>query len=623
MSAVTALSKKGRTFTPLLSRTEADIPFRIPSYSDSLLSLRVPGVFYVLIGALLYGTAVSSAALISHAESPFDLVLGSIGLAVLVGAVVLVVSMLRTVRNILHVMPMTDSTAIQQKGSLSRRIMRVLRGFVGTRSTWVMRGLMSAQAVPSTADLLQGSIINEGATSSPTTDATGRTLTGGTSARLFLHGRRMYAHLYSDIGDDRALSIFVAEMVVSILIGILQGIRQPDFWGGWGMPAPTSINSVLQDNLNNPHAAAQRVEAPTSSYSPIQTPYLQGLSYFAFDDPQGPFLQNVNSASEWISSLASYGPMSVPMCTISIAGESIVLFLHFLFVVYFAIRYHILQTALLSTTYVICLFLLVLSSVAALMSRVAYLSPTEHNMPALTNTSSILAAPFWQAVLSDNAGENPYAFLFESGGEKAYADLYGWLFLSQLAAVLASMLAGTKVLTDLGTSIQHVRRLVKKRQAEVAPANSMGDAIPHGMDPEKFHRLHELKRAIMNGTVVADANTLTDDQAELLRDPSVLKYLYADDMRARVALKREHALQRALNRSNLLKDAITKHEEWVREAEHRRAHATMVSDLLLDDNEDDIPCLLYTSDAADEEDSVDLGGRRIIKKKKKRQKERR
>src|SRR5665648_1304883 len=31
-------------------------------------------------------------------------------------------------------------------------------------------------------------------------------------------------------------------------------------------------------------------------------------------------------------------------------------------------------------------------------------------------------------------------------------------------------------------------------------------------------------------------------------------------------------------------------------------------------------CLLYTSDAADEEDSVDLGGRRIIKKKKKKHK---
>mgnify|MGYP003381311310 CR=1 FL=1 len=32
----------------------------------------------------------------------------------------------------------------------------------------------------------------------------------------------------------------------------------------------------------------------------------------------------------------------------------------------------------------------------------------------------------------------------------------------------------------------------------------------------------------------------------------------------------------------------------------------------------DEDCLLYTSDAADERSSVDLGGRRIIKKKKKR-----
>src|SRR5678815_6113365 len=32
----------------------------------------------------------------------------------------------------------------------------------------------------------------------------------------------------------------------------------------------------------------------------------------------------------------------------------------------------------------------------------------------------------------------------------------------------------------------------------------------------------------------------------------------------------------------------------------------------------DVTCLLYTSDAADERSSVDLGGRRIIKKKKKK-----
>ena len=31
---------------------------------------------------------------------------------------------------------------------------------------------------------------------------------------------------------------------------------------------------------------------------------------------------------------------------------------------------------------------------------------------------------------------------------------------------------------------------------------------------------------------------------------------------------------------------------------------------------EDLTCLLYTSDAADERSSVDLGGRRIIKKKK-------
>ena len=37
----------------------------------------------------------------------------------------------------------------------------------------------------------------------------------------------------------------------------------------------------------------------------------------------------------------------------------------------------------------------------------------------------------------------------------------------------------------------------------------------------------------------------------------------------------------------------------------------------------DVICLLYTSDAADERSSVDLGGRRIIKKKKKQQNRRR
>src|SRR5678816_1663711 len=41
-------------------------------------------------------------------------------------------------------------------------------------------------------------------------------------------------------------------------------------------------------------------------------------------------------------------------------------------------------------------------------------------------------------------------------------------------------------------------------------------------------------------------------------------------------------------------------------------------DGIMYDEPDDKVCLLYTSDAADERSSVDLGGRRIIKKKKKK-----
>ena len=42
-------------------------------------------------------------------------------------------------------------------------------------------------------------------------------------------------------------------------------------------------------------------------------------------------------------------------------------------------------------------------------------------------------------------------------------------------------------------------------------------------------------------------------------------------------------------------------------------HKELFSPIL--NNKRDIVCLLYTSDAADERSSVDLGGRRIIKKK--------
>src|SRR5678815_2983973 len=69
--------------------------------------------------------------------------------------------------------------------------------------------------------------------------------------------------------------------------------------------------------------------------------------------------------------------------------------------------------------------------------------------------------------------------------------------------------------------------------------------------------------------------------------------------------------------------------QWVNDsAGHTQAHvvfnaiATSATgtgakgSLLYDDGKYAYTCLLYTSDAADERSSVDLGGRRIIKKKK-------
>ena len=597
--ALSALSKKGTTFTPLLSRTEEDIPFRVPSYGDSLLSLRVPGVLYVLIGALLYGTAVCSAGLIAHAESAFDVLLGVIGITLLAAAVVGAAIMLQTVKEILHVMPEVEvvKTAGENR-RIVQRLIEVIRFCLVPRTHWVMRGLMSAQSLPATADILESGLLQTENLSSPdhiSPEMIERTVTGGTSARLFLHGRRMYAHLYSDIGTIEALHMFTLEMVVTILIGLLQGMRHPDFFGGWGFPSPHAINSVLVDNLNLPHSVAQRTEVPTAAYSSIASPPLQGLTYFAFDDPSGPFMQLTSSASKWLSSLSDFGPMSIPICTLCIGAELAVHALHLLAVLYFALRYRILQTPLLSATYVTCVLLLVLSSVGALMSRIAYLTPADHSLPAIPHregndtVAAQIASSFWSTVVADNDGSNPYAFLFDAGGDAAYADLFGWLFVSQLGAVCASLFAGTKVVTDLVASVLHVRHLIKKRKAESAAVNVSGEAIPDGMDPDMFHQLHELKRGIMNGTVTVDADALTDDQAELLRDPAVLKYLYADDLRSRVALRREHALQRALNRSKHLRDAIDRHEEWMRKAERRRDHATSVSDLMFDDLEDGMP----------------------------------
>eukprot|EP00658_Telonema_sp_P-2_P009576 TRINITY_DN13574_c0_g1_i1.p1 TRINITY_DN13574_c0_g1~~TRINITY_DN13574_c0_g1_i1.p1 ORF type:complete len:225 (-),score=60.17 TRINITY_DN13574_c0_g1_i1:38-712(-) len=70
--------------------------------------------------------------------------------------------------------------------------------------------------------------------------------------------------------------------------------------------------------------------------------------------------------------------------------------------------------------------------------------------------------------------------------------------------------------------------------------------------------------------------------------------------------------------------ALVQPPKQVRAATNRRDGYAVIA--LTDEEEKELcsqaeDCLLYTSDAADEEDSVDLGGRRIIKKKKTRKTE--
>ena len=58
------------------------------------------------------------------------------------------------------------------------------------------------------------------------------------------------------------------------------------------------------------------------------------------------------------------------------------------------------------------------------------------------------------------------------------------------------------------------------------------------------------------------------------------------------------------------------HEVHVHSVRGEHFHILSRSQFFQQYQEENNPCLLYTSDAADERSSVDLGGRRIIKKKK-------
>eukprot|EP00658_Telonema_sp_P-2_P035411 TRINITY_DN25753_c0_g1_i1.p1 TRINITY_DN25753_c0_g1~~TRINITY_DN25753_c0_g1_i1.p1 ORF type:complete len:468 (-),score=155.42 TRINITY_DN25753_c0_g1_i1:32-1435(-) len=71
------------------------------------------------------------------------------------------------------------------------------------------------------------------------------------------------------------------------------------------------------------------------------------------------------------------------------------------------------------------------------------------------------------------------------------------------------------------------------------------------------------------------------------------------------AFRKQHAEEERVRLAHEAKEAARKKQAAALDLQHRAQRDAMET------------CLLYTSDAADEEDSVDLGGRRIIKKKKK------
>ena len=65
-----------------------------------------------------------------------------------------------------------------------------------------------------------------------------------------------------------------------------------------------------------------------------------------------------------------------------------------------------------------------------------------------------------------------------------------------------------------------------------------------------------------------------------------------------------------------IRDSVVISHEIDKICEYIDAICVIEKDIVFYENKMDYPCLLYTSDAADERSSVDLGGRRIIKKKK-------
>eukprot|EP00658_Telonema_sp_P-2_P006355 TRINITY_DN12421_c0_g2_i11.p1 TRINITY_DN12421_c0_g2~~TRINITY_DN12421_c0_g2_i11.p1 ORF type:complete len:667 (-),score=120.94 TRINITY_DN12421_c0_g2_i11:20-2020(-) len=154
---------------------------------------------------------------------------------------------------------------------------------------------------------------------------------------------------------------------------------------------------------------------------------------------------------------------------------------------------------------------------------------------------------------------------------------------------------------------QDVAPLMPPLRAEYTLASVINH---HGSHIEGGHYTACSRRRFVGDTTTNTTTTTTTGQQQQLEG------LLAEEKRisSEVWLHLDDSVFTQITRA----DAInTEGYMLVYERDESRPLGSVAMEMALSDEAPE-DCLLYTSDAADEEDSVDLGGRRIIKKKKKR-----
>eukprot|EP00658_Telonema_sp_P-2_P018216 TRINITY_DN17149_c0_g1_i11.p1 TRINITY_DN17149_c0_g1~~TRINITY_DN17149_c0_g1_i11.p1 ORF type:complete len:1738 (-),score=641.63 TRINITY_DN17149_c0_g1_i11:58-5271(-) len=155
---------------------------------------------------------------------------------------------------------------------------------------------------------------------------------------------------------------------------------------------------------------------------------------------------------------------------------------------------------------------------------------------------------------------------------------------------------------DAESALSEVRAVEEEARAILA-----NPSVPESMKAQVRSMLQKAEH--LNHLGVGDQETVQDDQEMTMQDdPQEAAELQAQMQRLAAEKARLVATKQSLEAQIQEKQALQNSQLPDDQMAVMQEAARILAD----------PCLLYTSDAADEEDSVDLGGRRIIKKKKKK-----